>query len=251
MIMLKNWLRRYGASRSDQARKENGAIIELRQVVKKYTGRAGSVTALNSVDLQISPGEFVVVLGKSGAGKTTLVNMITGIDRPTSGEIRVAGTAVHALGEDARAAWRGRNVGVVLQFFQLLPSLSVLQNVMLPMDFANRYPIHQQRKRAMHLLEQMEIAEHAHKPPSAVSGGQQQRVAIARALANDPPILLADEPTGNLDSLTAQSVFAVFQDLVRQGKTILMVTHDQDLARQAQRSVLLVDGEMVGKGDER
>ena len=243
--MLKNWPKRNGASRLNQARPENESLIELRRVVKKYTGTAGSVTALNGVDLQISAGEFVVVLGKSGAGKSTLVNMITGIDRPTSGEIRVAGTAVHALGEDARAVWRGRNVGVVLQFFQLLPSLTVVQNVMLPMDLADRYPIPQQRKRAMHLLEQMEIAEHAHKLPSAVSGGQQQRIAIARALANDPPILLADEPTGNLDSSTAQSVLAILQDLVRQGKTMVMVTHDQDLARQAQRSILLADGEIV------
>jgi putative ABC transport system ATP-binding protein len=147
--------------------------------------------------------------------------------------------------------WRGRNVGVVLQFFQLLPSLTVVQNVMLPMDLADRYPIPQQRERAMYLLEQMEIAEHAHKLPTAVSGGQQQRIAIARALANDPPILLADEPTGNLDSSTAQSVFAVFQDLVRQGKTIVLVTHDQDLAQQAQRSVLLADGEVVGREGEQ
>jgi putative ABC transport system ATP-binding protein len=245
--MQRGWPKRNDASRLNQARQENGSLIELRHVVKKYTGTAGSVTALNGVDLQIGAGEFVVVLGKSGAGKTTLVNMITGIDRPTSGEIRVAGTAVHTLGEDERAVWRGRNVGVVLQFFQLLPSLTVAQNVMLPMDLADRYPVPRQRERAMYLLEQMEIAEHAHKLPAAVSGGQQQRIAIARALANDPPILLADEPTGSLDSSTAQSVFAVFQDLVRQGKTIVLVTHDQDLARQAQRSVLLADGEIVGK----
>jgi len=242
-LMLKYW--RKQNSKSQFGSRENEALIALHGVVKKYTGVAGSVTALNGVDLQIDAGEFVVVLGKSGAGKTTLVNMITGIDRPTSGEIRVAGAAVHALSENERAAWRGRNVGVVLQFFQLLPSLTVLQNIMLPMDLADRYPIPQQRKRAMYLLEQMEIAEHAHKLPSAVSGGQQQRVAIARALANDPPILLADEPTGNLDSSTAQSVFAVFLDLVRQGKTIVLVTHDQDLALQAERRVLLADGEIV------
>jgi len=248
---MKNWSMRKGTLRRGQSRQENGPLIELRGVVKKYESAVNTVTALNSINLRVNAGEFVVVLGKSGAGKSTLVNMITGIDRPTSGEIQVAGTAVHALGEDARAAWRGRNVGVILQFFQLLPSLTVLQNVMLPMDLADRYPIPQQRKRAMHLLEQMEIAEHAHKLPSAVSGGQQQRIAIARALANDPPILLADEPTGNLDSNTARSVFAVFQDLVRQGKTIVMVTHDQDLARQAQRSVLLADGEIVGKEDRR
>lgn len=243
--MLKNWLKRNGASQFSQARQGDGPLIELRRVVKKYKSAVNTVTALNGIDLRVSAGEFVVVLGKSGAGKSTLVNMITGMDRPTSGEIRVAGTAVQALGEDERAAWRGRNVGVVLQFFQLLPSLTVIQNVMLPMDFADRYPIPQQRKRAMYLLEQMDIAEHAHKLPSAVSGGQQQRIAIARALANDPPILLADEPTGNLDSNTARSVFAVFQDLVRQGKTIVMVTHDQDLAKQAQRSILLADGEIM------
>jgi putative ABC transport system ATP-binding protein len=224
-----------------------GLLIELCSVVKKYESAASTVTALNGIDLRVNAGEFVVVLGKSGAGKSTLVNMLTGIDRPTSGEIRVAGTPVHTLSEDDRAAWRGRHVGVVLQFFQLLPSLTVIQNVMLPMDFANRYPIPQQRERAMHLLAQMDIADHAHKLPSAVSGGQQQRIAIARALANDPPILVADEPTGNLDSVTAQSVFGVFQDLVRQGKTIVMVTHDRDLARQAQRTILLADGEIVSQ----
>ena len=243
--MLGNWIQRNSASHDRQSQQANGLLIELRGVVKKYEGTASTVTALNGIDLRVNAGEFVVVLGKSGAGKSTLVNMLTGIDRPTSGEIRVAGTSVHALGEDDRAAWRGRHVGVVLQFFQLLPSLTVIQNVMLPMDFANRYPIPQQRERAMHLLAQMDIADHAHKLPSAVSGGQQQRIAIARALANDPPILVADEPTGNLDSVTARSVFGVFQDLVRQGKTIVMVTHDRDLAGQAQRTILLADGEIV------
>jgi len=243
--MSGNCIQQNGASQDRQSQQTNGLLIELRGVVKKYEGTASTVTALNGIDLRVNAGEFVVVLGKSGAGKSTLVNMLTGIDRPTSGEIRVAGTSVHALGEDDRAAWRGRHVGVVLQFFQLLPSLTVIQNVMLPMDFANRYPIPQQRERAMHLLKQMDIADHAHKLPSAVSGGQQQRIAIARALANDPPILVADEPTGNLDSVTARSVFGVFQDLVRQGKTIVMVTHDRDLAGQAQRTILLADGEIV------
>jgi putative ABC transport system ATP-binding protein len=232
-------------SPDDQSGRESETLIELCQVVKEYQGAANIVTALNGIDLQVKAGEFVVVLGKSGAGKSTLVNMITGIDRPTSGEIRVAGTAVHTLGEDKRAAWRGHHVGVVLQFFQLLPTLTVLQNVMLPMDFADRYPIRQQRERAMHLLDQMGIADHAHKLPSAVSGGQQQRIAIARALANDPPILVADEPTGNLDSNTARSVFGVFQDWVNQGKTIVMVTHDKDLAKQVERTILLADGEIV------
>src|SRR5512136_2024274 len=253
---MRNWFKRNNASRPDQAQprgrgrsetrpQENGPLIELRRVVKKYTGTAGTVTALNGIDLRVNAGEFVVVLGKSGAGKSTLVNMLTGMDRPTSGEIRVAGTSVHALGEDDRAAWRGLHVGVVLQFFQLLPSLTVIQNVMLPMDFANRYPIPQQRERAMHLLKQMDIADHAHKLPSAVSGGQQQRIAIARALANDPPILVADEPTGNLDSRTAEDVFTLFETLANQGKTIVMVTHDADKAKRVQRAVVVSDGEII------
>ncbi len=220
-------------------------LIELRQVVKTYQGKASAVMALKGIDLRVNAGEFVVVLGKSGAGKTTLVNMIAGIDRPTSGGIEVAGAAVHALGEDGRAAWRGRSVGVVFQFFQLLPTLTVLQNVMLPMDFAHRYSSREQRERAMHLLDQVGIADHAHKLPSAVSGGQQQRIAIARALANDPPILLADEPTGSLDSATANEVLGIFENLVDQGKTLLMVTHDKDLARRAGRIILLADGEIV------
>jgi len=225
----------------------NETIVELQQVVKKYQGKASAVTALKGIDLQIGAGEFVAVLGKSGAGKSTLVNMIAGIDRPTSGEIKVAGTAVHALGEDDRAAWRGRKVGVVLQFFQLLPTLTVLQNVMLPMDFAHRYSLREQKERAMHLLEQVDIAEHARKLPSAMSGGQQQRIAIARALANDPPVLLADEPTGSLDSTTANQVMDVFEELVSQGKTLLMVTHDKDMVKRAGRTILLADGEIVAR----
>ena len=245
--MLGYFSKRSTPSMNGQSGYENEPLIDLRQVVKQYRGTAGVVTALNAIDLQVQRGEFVVILGKSGAGKSTLVNMMTGIDRPTSGQIHIAGVAVHALDEDRRAAWRGRHVGVVLQFFQLLPTLTVLQNVMLPMDFADRYPIRQQRERALHLLDQMGIADHAHKLPSAVSGGQQQRIAIARALANDPPILVADEPTGNLDSNTARSVFGVFQDLVTQGKTIVMVTHDKDLARQVGRTIRLADGEIVGE----
>jgi putative ABC transport system ATP-binding protein len=174
----------------------NAPIIELHRVVKKYQSKVGNVTALKGIDLRVNAGEFIAVLGKSGAGKTTLINLLLGIDHPTSGEIRVGGATVHALGEDARAAWRGRNVGVVFQFFQLLPTLSVLHNVMLPMDLAHRYSLREQKQRALRLLEQVGIGEHAHKLPSAMSGGQQQRIAIARALANDPPILLADEPIG-------------------------------------------------------
>jgi putative ABC transport system ATP-binding protein len=225
----------------------NGPIIELHQVVKKYQGKASSVTALKGIDLQIGTGEFVAVLGKSGAGKTTLVNVISGIDRPTSGEIRLAGKAVHALNEDDRAAWRGRSVGVVFQFFQLLPTLTVVQNVMLPMDFAHRYSLREQKERAKHLLDQMGIADHAHKLPSAMSGGQQQRIAIARALANDPPVLLADEPTGSLDSATANEVMGVFEELVARGKTLLMVTHDKDIVKRANRTILLSDGEIVSR----
>jgi putative ABC transport system ATP-binding protein len=224
----------------------NEPLIELRHVVKKYQGKAGAVTALKGIDLQVSAGEFVAVLGKSGAGKTTLVNVISGIDRPTSGEIRVAGAAVHALGEDDRAAWRGCSVGVVYQFFQLLPTLSVLHNVMLPMDLAGRLPLRAQKERAMRLLDQVGIAGHAHKLPGALSGGQQQRVAIARALANDPPILLADEPTGSLDSGTANEVLGVFQELAAQGKTLLIVTHDKDIVKRAGRTIVLADGEVVG-----
>ncbi len=229
----------------------NEPLIQLRQVVKQYPGKATTVTALKGIDLQINAGEFVVVLGKSGAGKTTLVNMITGIDRPTSGEIQVAGAAVHALGEDARAAWRGRKVGVVFQFFQLLPTLTVLQNVMLPMDLAGRISIREQKQRAMHLLDQVGIAEHAHKLPSAVSGGQQQRVAIARALANDPPVLIGDEPTGNLDTATANQVWDVFETLVAQGKTLLVATHDKDVVKRAGHVVRLADGEIVSVNDLR
>jgi len=223
----------------------NEPVIELRQVVKKYNGKAGGVTALKGIDLRICAGEFVAVLGKSGAGKTTLVNLIAGIDRPTSGEIHVAGTAVHRLGEDDRCAWRGRNVGVVFQFFQLLPTLTVLQNVMLPMDFTGRYPAREQKERALRLLEQVGIAQHARKLPSAMSGGQQQRIAIARALACDPPLLLADEPTGSLDSATADEVMGVFEELVARGKTLLMVTHDKDIVKRARRTIRLADGEIT------
>ena len=220
-------------------------IIDVRRLVKQYSGRAGVVTALDGIDLQVGCGEFVAILGKSGAGKTPLGNMISALDRPTAGDLIVAGAALNVLGEDEQAAWRGRAVGVVFQFFQLLPTLSVLQNVMLPMDLAGRYPLRQQQARAMHLLEQVGIANHAHKLPSAMSGGQQQRIAIARALANDPPLIAADEPTGNLDSGTAQEVLAVFETLVAQGRTLLMVTHDPDMARRATRTIHLADGKIV------
>jgi putative ABC transport system ATP-binding protein len=225
----------------------NAPLIDLRQVVKKYNSVAGTVVALKGVDLQIYPGEFVAVMGKSGCGKTTLVNMMTGLDRLTSGEIWIDGTPIHQLKPEQAAKWRGRNVGVVFQSFELMPTLSVLQNVTLPMDFANRYSLRKQRQRAMHLLEQVEIVEHAHKLPSAVSGGQQQRVAIARAIANDPQILVADEPTGSLDSVTSEAVIDVFAELAGQGTTIFLATHDEDVAKRAGRIITLADGKIVAE----
>jgi putative ABC transport system ATP-binding protein len=223
----------------------NDQLIELRSVVKIYQSAAGAFTALKGVNLNVDRGEFLAIVGKSGSGKSTLINMITGIDRPTSGEVLVGDAAVHTFSEGQMAEWRGRNLGIIFQFFQLLPSLSLVENVMLPMDFCNVYAPRERHERAIDLLAQVEMAEQAHKLPSAVSGGQQQRVAIARALANDPPILVADEPTGNLDSRTAGAVFELFESLVAQGKTIVMVTHDQDLAQRASRAVIVADGQIV------
>ena len=221
------------------------SLIDLHAVVKVYNSLAGYVTALNSVDLQVFQGEFLVVAGKSGSGKTTLVNIITGLDRLTSGEVWVDGAPLHRFSPEKAAKFRGRSMGVVFQSFELLPTLSVLQNVMLPMDFSQRYSIREQRQRALNLLEQVDIAEHAKKHPAALSGGQQQRLAIARAMANDPAILVADEPTGSLDSATAKAVIDIFEGLVLQGKTILMVTHDKDIAKRGSRVITLVDGEIV------
>src|SRR5512135_2470964 len=222
-------------------------IVDLRAVQKYYTSAAGDYHALKAVDLQINAGEFVSIIGKSGSGKSTLLNMITGIDHPTAGEVHVNGTAVHELNENRMARWRGRNLGVVFQFFQLLPTISVIENIMLPMDFCHTYPMRQREKRALELLELVELAEHAYKLPTTLSGGQQQRVAIARALANDPPIVIADEPTGNLDSKTADSVFELFRNLVKQGKTIIIVTHDSGLAKRTNRTALIMDGEIVNE----
>ena len=221
------------------------ALIELRGVVKVYDTGEVPFTALKGVDLTVGSGEFVGLVGKSGSGKTTLINMITGIDHPTEGEVFVGGTPVHELNENQLAMWRGRSIGVVFQFFQLLPTLTVIENVMLPMDFCSMYASAERPERAMHLLEQVEMADQAYKLPSALSGGQQQRVAIARALANDPPILAADEPTGNLDSKTADSVFALFEELVDAHKTIVMVTHDSDIASRVRRALVVSDGEIV------
>ena len=226
---------------------EPRALIELRNVVKAYKTDAGDFLALKGINLSIGEGEFVGIIGKSGSGKSTLINMLTGIDRPTSGEIYINKTAIHRFDEGQMAHWRGRNQGVIFQFFQLLPTLTVIENVMLPMDFCNMYTPRQRQERALHLLELVDVVEQAHKLPSQISGGQQQRVAIARALANDPPMIMADEPTGNLDSRTARQVFELFEKLVSEGKTFLMVTHDDDLARRVNRTIVIADGEIVNE----
>lgn len=222
-------------------------LIKLHGVEKYFKSAAGDYHALKSIDLEIGRGEFVGIIGRSGSGKSTLINMITGIDRPSSGEVRVGETAVHKLSENQMARWRGRNLGIVFQFFQLLPNLSVIENVMMPMDLCSIYPIWERRKHALELLEMVEMREHAEKLPSALSGGQQQRVAIARALANNPPLIIADEPTGNLDSKTADAMFRLFENLATEGKTVVMVTHDSSLARRVSRTVLIVDGEVVNE----
>ena len=229
---------------SHQAHAES--LIDLRNVVKAYETPAGEFLALKGIDLHIGRGEFVAVVGKSGSGKSTLTNMITGIDRPSKGEVHIDGSRVHTMSEGQVARWRGRSIGVVFQFFQLLPTLTVLENVILPMDFCNMYSRSERRERATHLLEQVDMGDQLHKLPNTISGGQQQRVAIARSLANDPPIIVADEPTGNLDSRTADAVFSLFEELVKGGKTILMVTHDADIAQRVTRTLTIADGSIVG-----
>jgi len=224
-----------------------GPIIDLRSVNKSYKTAVGDYPALKDINLQIDAGEFVSIIGKSGSGKSTLLNMITGIDRPNTGEVYVNDTAVHQLSENRMARWRGKSLGVVFQFFQLLPTISVIENIMLPMDFCRTYPMREREKRAISLLKMVELDDHAYKLPTALSGGQQQRVAIARALANDPPVVIADEPTGNLDSKTADSVFELFNNLVTQGKTIIVVTHDSGLAKRTHRTALIADGEIVNE----
>lgn len=222
-------------------------FISIKDVTKVYQTNGTKTTALHGANLSIRPGEFVSIVGKSGSGKSTLINMITGIDRPTTGEVRVGETMVHALNEGQTAVWRGRTIGVIFQFFQLLPTLTALENVMLPMDLCGTVGRRERPSRAMHLLEQLGMADYAHKLPSELSGGEQQRVAIARALANNPPLLVADEPTGNLDTRTAERIAEVFETLVQEGKTIVIVTHDRDLAQCAMRTILLSDGEIVNE----
>jgi putative ABC transport system ATP-binding protein len=209
---------------------------------KSFKVSGGEIPVLQGLSLEVDVGEFIAVTGPSGNGKSTLLNMITGIDRPTSGEVYVGDKAIHSLNENQLALWRGENLGIIFQFFQMLPSLSLLQNVVLPMEFAGKYRPKQRRQRAMELLDSVGLADQANKLPGMVSGGQQQRAAIARALANDPPLIVADEPTGNLDSQTAESVFSLFQELVAQGKTMLMVTHDVELAQRMPRIIEIRNG---------
>lgn len=220
-------------------------LIGLKQVSKTYHTVAGDFSALKNISLTIDNGEFVAIVGKSGSGKTTLINVLTGIDRPSSGEVTIAGTPVHQLDEGQLAIWRGANLGIVFQFFQLLPTLTVLENVRLPMDFCNQFIPAERNERALSLLKLVGIEEFAHQLPSQLSGGQQQSAAIARSLANDPPIVVTDEPTGNLDTHTAEQVFDLLIRLAAGGKTVLMVTHDDDLASRAGRVITLKDGEII------
>ena len=232
----------------------NGHIIEIKDLVKRFPMGDDEITVLKGISFDVENGEFLTIVGPSGNGKSTLLNMITGIDRPSEGEVIVTGRQVNRMSENKLAEWRGDHVGIIFQFFQMLPSLSLLQNVILPMDFARKYSPREREERAMNLLERVGLADQGKKLPGQVSGGQQQRAAIARALANDPALIVADEPTGNLDTRTTDDVFRLFNDLVEQGKTLLMVTHDKELARQVPRVVEIIDGnitrdEFVGGAD--
>ncbi|MEO7295290.1 MAG: ABC transporter ATP-binding protein [Candidatus Limnocylindria bacterium] len=220
--------------------------IEIRDLVKSYPlGQNEEVVAVDHLNLSIATGEFVAIVGRSGSGKTTLLNLLSGIDRPTSGTVNAAGADLGSLSESGLAAWRGTSVGLVFQFFQLLPTLTVIENVMLPMDFARKVPVGERRGRAKELLDRVGIADQAGKMPTRLSGGQQQRAAIARALANDPPLILADEPTGNLDSVTADAVLKLFADLNAEGRTIVVVTHERDIRSIVGREVTLQDGRIL------
>jgi putative ABC transport system ATP-binding protein len=220
-------------------------VITVQGLTRTFETPAGTFPALRGIDLEIGAGEFVAIVGKSGSGKSTLLNMVGGIDRPTSGSVSVGGTGIQALTHDQLAAWRGRNVGIVFQFFQLLPTLTVAENVMLPMDFAGTFPAGERTKRALSLLERVGVRDQAAKLPSTLSGGQQQRVAIARALANDPAVILAAEPTGNLDSATGAAIFRLFGELAAEGKTVVVVTHERESVSGVGRTVTIADGCVV------
>ena len=229
----------------ETAQRTPGPLVQLLGVGKSYDHPAGSFRALEGANLTVNAGEFVAIVGRSGSGKATLLNLAAGIDRATDGEIRIGGVDVGALDEAGLARWRGRTVGLVFQFFQLLPTLTAVENVMIPMDFANAYPGAERRPRAMALLERVGVADQATKLPASLSGGQQQRVAIARALANEPALVLADEPTGNLDSQTADAVLALFRELATAGTTIVMATHERDARQAVDRTIVLADGRIV------
>lgn len=224
---------------------QNKILIELSNVTKTFSVASGAFHALRDVSLKISKGKLIAITGKSGSGKSTLINIITGIDKPTEGSVSINGMRVDKLSESELASWRGKNIGIVFQFFQLLPTLTIIENVMLPMDFCNSYPKKERKERALALLEQVNIKEQADKFPSALSGGQQQRAAIARALANDPPVIVADEPTGNLDSQTASSIFELFAALTKSGKTVIVVTHEKDFSEYFESSIAIADGKIV------
>jgi len=217
-------------------------IVKINDVEKTYAVEGNPVPVLKGLSLSVEPGEFLAITGPSGNGKSTLLNMITGIDRPTAGTVLINGSPVHEMSENQLAAWRGENIGIIFQFFQLLPSLSLEQNVQMPMEFAGKYKRKERRERAKYLLDLVGLSDQSHKLPGMVSGGQQQRAAIARALANDPLLLIADEPTGNLDSKTAETIFDLFLKFVDQGKTLLMVTHDVNLVERIPRIVEIRDG---------
>ena len=225
--------------------KDHPPLIQVNNVVKNFRVGGSEVTILKGISFEVNRGEFVSIVGPSGNGKSTLLNMITGIDRPSSGELIVTGREVHRMSENQLAGWRGETVGIIFQFFQMLPALSLAQNVILPMDFAHKTTPKERRERAMHLLELVGLADQAEKLPSMVSGGQQQRAAIARALANDPPLLVGDEPTGNLDARTAGEIFDLFSQLVEQGKTMIMVTHDKELAQRVPRRIEITNGRIT------
>ena len=220
-------------------------FIQFKQVSKSFESAAGRVDALKSIDLSIVQGEYLAIVGKSGSGKSTLLNMLTGIDHPSQGNVAINKTDVHTLNESRLAKWRGENIGIVFQFFQLIPTLTILENVLLAMDFVNVIPKKEREKRAESLLAQVDISQHADKLPSALSGGEQQRAAIARALANNPPIVVADEPTGNLDSKTTEAVQNLFAQLVASGKTVVVVTHEDVSGSDYTRVIMLNDGLVI------
>ncbi|MDO9212382.1 MAG: ABC transporter ATP-binding protein [Methylococcales bacterium] len=220
-------------------------IIQLQNVYKSYVNGQISQPVLHDISLDIDAGEFVAIVGASGNGKSTLLNLLAGIDKPSQGQVHVCGSALHKLTEEQLSVWRGANIGIVFQFFQLLPSLSVLQNILLPMDFVATKPKRERLERARYLLDLVGLSNQAQQLPSQVSGGQQQRAAIARALANDPQLIVADEPTGNLDEATADAVFELFLTLNQQGKTLVMVTHNEALAESASRRIVIHSGRIV------